>query len=89
MSRQLIDLVSVGPATVQDFFHLGIESVEQLVGNDPAELYERLCATTGKRHCICVLDVFAAAIAQAENPSLPLEQCRWNYYSCKRKNSCS
>lgn len=86
--RRLIDLVSVGPACVKDFALLGVDRVDQLVGRDPYALYERLCELTDKRHCICVVDVFAAAIAQAEDPDLPLEQCQWNYYSQKRKNSC-
>lgn len=86
--RRLIDLVSVGPATVDDLSLLGIEAVDQLIGKDPFELYERLCKKTGKRHCICVADVFAAAIAQAEDPALPFEQCQWSYYSQRRKSSC-
>ena len=37
-SRQLLDLVSVGKATLADFQELGITQVEQLVGQDPREL---------------------------------------------------
>jgi hypothetical protein len=34
---------------------------------------------------ICCLDVFRAAVAQARNPHLPVEQCQWWYWSRKRK----
>lgn len=87
MSRRLIDLVSVGPATIEDLALIGIETVDQLIGKDPFELYRLLCEKSGKRHCICSCDVFAAAVAQAEDPNLPLEQCQWKYYSRRRKNS--
>jgi len=34
---------------------------------------------------ICCQDVFSAAVAQACNPLLPLEQCQWWYWSRQRK----
>ncbi len=83
--RRLIDLISVGPATVKDFEVLGITSVEQLVDADPQQLYERLCEVTGLRHDICCLDVFRTAVKQAEDPKLPREQCNWWYWSSQRK----
>ena len=83
--RRLIDLVSVGPATVADLALLGITTVDALRGRDPRELYERLCRVTGARHDPCCEDVFAAAIAQANDPALPAERCAWPYWSRVRK----
>jgi len=83
--RRLEDLVSVGPAMVRDFKLLGIHSVAQLARRNPEKLYEKLCETTGKAQDICCLDVFRAAVAQARNPRLPLEQCQWWYWSRRRK----
>lgn len=88
MTRELCDLVSVGPAAIEDFKKLNISSVEDLQGRDALDLYNALCTLTERRHCICVIDVFAAAIAQAENPDLPHEQCEWFYYSRLRKSAC-
>ena len=85
-SRQLRDLYSVGPATVRDLKLLGITRVEQLVGRDARELYERLGRLSGKRYDPCVLDVFSAAIAQARDPGLPAEKRRWWYWSRIRKS---
>jgi hypothetical protein len=83
--RQFKDLVSVGPAIVRDLEVLGVRSVTQLARRNPEKLYERLCEITGKAQDICVLDVFHAAVAQARNPRLPLEQAQWWYWSRQRK----
>jgi len=85
-TRELLDLVSVGPATVRDLELLKITKVKQLVGRDADQLYLKLCKVTGQRHDPCVIDVFNAAIAQAEDPNLPREKCEWPYWSKVRKN---
>jgi hypothetical protein len=83
--RRLRDLVSIGPAMLHDFELLGIASVSQLSRQNPEKLYEKLCRTTEQPVDICCLDVFRAAVAQARNPRLPVEQCQWWYWSRKRK----
>jgi len=83
--RRLEDLISVGPAMVRDFKMLGVESVAQLSRRNPEKLYEKLCEITGQAQDICCLDVFRAAVAQARDPKLPIEQCQWWYWSRKRK----
>jgi hypothetical protein len=84
--RDLEDLISVGPAIRRDFELLGIRSVAELAKHEPKALYDRLCRKTGQRQDPCVLDVFCAAVAQARNPRLPLEQCKWWYWSAVRKS---
>jgi len=83
--RQLCDLVSVGPAMLRDFQRLGVRSVAQLARRSPRSLYEGLCRATGQSQDLCVLDVFAAAVAQARNPRLPAAQRQWWYWSRRRK----
>jgi hypothetical protein len=83
--RDLKDLVSVGPAMLRDFERLGIGSMAQLSRQNPEKLYEKLCRITGQAQDICCLDVFRAAVAQARNPRLPLDQCRWWYWTRRRK----
>ena len=85
-TRQLADLISIGPAMLRDFDLLGIRSVTQLAKQDPQRMYARLSRATGQRQDPCVLDVFSAAVAQARNPRLPAEQCQWWYWSRKRKS---
>lgn len=70
---------------LRDFELIGVRSVEQLAKQEPKRLYDKLCRVTGTRQDICVLDVFAAAVAQARNPRLPAEQCQWWTWSGKRK----
>jgi predicted RecB family nuclease len=82
--RRLEDLISVGPAMLRDFELLGIRTIKQLAQRNPAKLYQQLCRATGQRVDICCQDVFSAA-AQARNPLLPAEQCRWWYWSRQRK----
>jgi Pathogenicity locus len=83
--RQLKDLTSVGPAMLADFALLGIESVTQLKRRSPQRMYDQLCRLQGQRLDPCCLDVFVAAVAQARDPELPVEQRQWWYWSKVRK----
>jgi hypothetical protein len=85
--RRLAELISVGPAILRDFEMLGIGSVGQLARTNPRKMYAQLCRLTGQHQDPCVLDVFCAAVAQARNRRLPVEQCRWWYWSRKRKST--
>ena len=83
--RCLQDLVSIGPAMLRDLELLRIRSVAQLARRNPRQMYRDLCRLTGQTQDICCLDVFTAAVAQAKNPQLPVEQRQWWYWSRKRK----
>jgi hypothetical protein len=83
--RKLRDLVSIGPVMLRDFELLGVASVAELSRRNPEKLYEKLCRIKGQTQDICCLDVFRAAVAQAQNQRLPVEQCRWWYWSRRRK----
>jgi len=85
VTRQLADLISIGPAMLRDFELLGIRSLSQLARQDPQKLYQKLGRVTGQHQDICVLDVFCAAVAQARNPRLDAEKCQWWYWSKLRK----
>jgi Pathogenicity locus len=84
-TRQLEEIISIGPPMLRDFEVLGIRSVAQLAKQNPHRLYARLNRVTGQRQDPCVLDVFCAAVAQARNRRLPAEKCQWWYWSKKRK----
>ena len=83
--RYLQDLVSIGPAMLRDLEILRIRRVAQLARKNPRRMYRDLCRLTGQPQDICCLDVFTAAVAQARNPQLPVEQRQWWYWSRKRK----
>lgn len=86
-TRQLADLISIGPAMLRDFELLGIRSVAQLAKQNPWSMYVRLNRATGQRQDPCVLDTFCAAVAQARNPRLSAERCQWWYWSRKRQSA--
>ena len=83
--RELKDLVSIGPAMLEDFELLGIHSVAQLKKRNPQRMYRELCRIRKQRIDPCCLDTFVAAVATAKDPNLPLEQRQWWYWSRVRK----
>ena len=84
--RRLQDLISVGPALVCDF---GTAWSAVAWPNWAVAIHRSFmrgsAARRAKPQDICCLDVFRAAVAQARNPQLPLEQCQWWYWSRQRK----
>jgi hypothetical protein len=88
-TRQLKDLVSIGPAMLEDFELLGIHSVAQLKKRNPERMYRDLCRIRKQVIDPCCLDTFVAAVAQAKDPSLPIEQRQWWYWSRVRKRKFS
>ncbi|HEX3086444.1 MAG TPA: helix-hairpin-helix domain-containing protein [Pyrinomonadaceae bacterium] len=84
-TRQLKDLVSVGPAMLEDFDLLGVRTVAQLRRRSPERMYRELCRIRKQTIDACCLDVFVAAVAQAKDPELPIEQRQWWYWSRVRK----
>jgi hypothetical protein len=77
----LTSVPNVGPAVVRTLRRLGIEAPGDLGGQDPEELFERLCAIDGRRHDPCLLDTFVAAVSFADGgPPRP-----WWEFSRERK----
>ena len=74
-------LPNVGKATAGDFRQLGFESPQQLIGQDPYALFDRLCEITGHRQDPCVIDVFIATTRfMAGDAKAP-----WWAYTAERK----
>ena len=86
-TRELKDLVSIGPAMLEDFELLGVRSVAQLRRRSPERMYRQLCRIRKQVIDPCCLDTFMAAVAQAKDPSLPTEQRQWWYWSKVRKKA--
>ena len=84
-TRELKDLVSIGPAMLEDFELLGIHTVAQLKSQNPQRMYRELCRLRNQVIDPCCLDTFVAAVAQAKDPDLPIEQRQWWYWSRVRK----
>ena len=86
-TRRLKDLVSIGPAMLEDFELLGIHSVTQLRRRSPQRMYRDLSRIKQQTLDPCCLDTFVAAVAQAKDPDLPIEQRQWWYWSRVRKRA--
>jgi Pathogenicity locus len=84
-TRNLADLISIGPAMLRDFQLLGIRSVAALARRNPQRMYQQMERATGQRQDPCVLDTFCAAVAQARNPRLAPEKGQWWWWSRRRK----
>ncbi len=77
-------LPSIGPAMAADLHLLGIHSPEELVGQNPQQLYDELCSITGQHQDRCVLYVFRCAVWAAENPDSPDKALR-NWWEWKER----
>lgn len=79
--RVLTDLPNIGKAGAEDLLSLGFSNPGQIAGQNPLEMYERLCAIKGCRQDPCVLDVFTSVTDfLAGHPARP-----WWKYSATRK----
>lgn len=81
MTEALLAIPNVGPAVAGKLGSLGISCLEDLRGRDPYELFDRLTELDGRRHDLCLLDTFVAAVSYADGgPARP-----WWEFSRERK----
>jgi hypothetical protein len=59
---RLEELPNIGKAMAGDLRLIGIDSPKELIRKNPFELYDKLCAKSGKRHDPCVIDVFMSVV---------------------------
>ena len=79
--NELRALPNIGPAIAKKLIRLGIEQPDDLRGQDPEQLFRRLCDLDGRSHDPCLLDTFVAAVDHANGaPPRP-----WWQYSRQRK----
>lgn len=77
----LLELANVGPAVARYLESAGITQTSQLAGRDAVEIYEEMCAVSGRRHDPCLLDTVMSAVEQADGgPARP-----WWHYTAQRK----
>ena len=84
-SSDLLELANVGPAIARYLERVGITQTSQLAGRDAIEIYEEMCATSGRRLDPCLLDTVMSAVEQADGgPARP-----WWEYTAERKRRLS
>ena len=80
---RLDELPNIGKAIAQNLLLIGIDHPQQLIGKDAFELFEALCAASGKKQDSCVIDVFMSVIHFMESgESLPW----WSFTDERKKH---
>ena len=67
IAKKLQQIPNIGPAMAEDLIRLGVTDLKDLKKQNAQELYDRISAMDKKKHDICVLDVFEAAIQYAKD----------------------
>lgn len=67
----------VGKSIAQDFWNLGLRSLDDLKNRDPEELYAQLCRFQGCHVDRCMLYVFRCAVYFATETTHEPELLKW------------
>lgn len=73
----LMRIPGVGKSIARDLMNIGYFSVADLAGEDPEEMYSKLCVFEGGHVDRCVLYVFRCAVYFAENETRDPELLKW------------
>ena len=79
-THPLQQIPGVGRNMVGHLLALGYQQVQDLVGENPREMYERDCLRCGQRLDQCVLYVYRCAVWFAETGGPQPEKCNWWYW---------
>lgn len=79
-NNDLKSIPGVGKNIEQHLRGIGIETVEDLKGKDPEELYRQDCLRKGFQEDRCLLYVFRLAVYYAEHDSHEPEKLKWWYW---------
>ncbi|MDR4023157.1 MAG: helix-hairpin-helix domain-containing protein [Eubacteriales bacterium] len=80
---ELRKIPGVGKEIEKDLIELGINSIDDLKGRDPQELYDRECMMKGVKIDRCQLYVYRLAVYFAENSEHEAEKLKWWYWKDK------
>jgi hypothetical protein len=75
--QALQEIPGVGPSLVKKLSDLGYSDVSGLRGEDPEQMYAKLCRLRGLHIDRCVLYVFRCAVYFASNTEHDLELLKW------------
>lgn len=75
--KEFKQIPGVGKSIAQDLWNLGFRSIRELRGQDPEELYLKLCTLQGTHIDKFMLYVFRCAIYFASNDSHDPELLKW------------
>jgi hypothetical protein len=81
--KELRQIPGVGASIANDLLQIGITSIADLEGKNPAELYEMSNRKKGVVQDRCLLYVFRCAVYFASTKKLSPEKLKWWYWKDK------
>jgi hypothetical protein len=84
--KEFQKIPSVGKACSLDFWNIGLRSISDLKGKNPAVLYNKLNTVTGITHDICMLYTFRCAVYFVSEKNHDAEKLNWWYWKDKTYN---
>lgn len=81
--QELQSIPSIGKACSLDLWNIGIRSIPDLKGKNPAVLYHKLNVLSGVPHDICMLYTFRCAVYYATEKKHEPEKLKWWYWKDK------
>ena len=83
MKTDLTTIPYVGKRTKESLMNIGITCVEDLIGQNPEDLYNKDCLKKGFQEDRCALYVLRMAVYYAEHTERDAEKLKWWYWKDK------
>lgn len=83
--NDLKNIPGIGKNMEQHLFHIGIYTIDDLIGKDPEELFVKHCFIKGYQDDRCVLYVFRLAVYYAEHDFHEPEKLKWWYWKDEKQ----
>lgn len=83
MKSDLRDIPGVGENIQQHLQNIGINTIKDLKGRDPEEMFLQDCLYKGFQEDKCLLYVYRLAVYYAENQHHDPEKLKWWYWKDK------
>jgi hypothetical protein len=84
--KQFQTIPGIGKACSLDLWNIGLRDIDDLKGQNPALLYEKLNTLSGTNHDICMLYTFRCAVYYATEQHHDKEKLMWWYWKDKTYN---
>jgi hypothetical protein len=84
--KQFQTIPSIGKACSLDLWNMGFRNINELKGQNPLLLYEKLNTVTGVKHDICMLYTFRCAVYYVTEKTPEKKKLNWWYWKDKTYN---
>ena len=81
--RSFQEIPGVGKSIAQDFWNIGVRSMDEIKRSDPETLYQQMCAYEGVQIDRCLLYVMRCAVYYASHEQHEPDLLKWWNWSDK------